>query len=224
MSAYWHVSGDWAEEAPPAVPLPCVWLCPSSFLGVGWDWIHSVHQPLTGLSYQPRITDEYGAFGEMRIGRGNPSTKRKPAPACPPQTYDRTRTAAVANRRLNTSSVLYWKVIKWYRSWLFDSSTTQGLRRDTWMNNELEGRRRIPSRPIWRSIPGINLQEVWGKSPISSFMIYQGSDTSWWIIIIWSGLCSGSMLDLYSRGARFESRLGHKLSFEFLVAFLGSPR
>jgi hypothetical protein len=32
-----------------------------------------------GLMYQPRMVDEYGAFGGMRIGRGNRSTPRKPA-------------------------------------------------------------------------------------------------------------------------------------------------
>jgi hypothetical protein len=41
-----------------------------------------------GLLYQPRmIDDECGAVGGMRIGRGNRSTRRKPAilPLCPPQ-------------------------------------------------------------------------------------------------------------------------------------------
>jgi hypothetical protein len=38
--------------------------------------------------YQPRmIDDECGVVGGMRIGRGNRSTRRKPAPVplCPPQ-------------------------------------------------------------------------------------------------------------------------------------------
>jgi hypothetical protein len=57
-----------------------------------------------GLLYQPRMidVDDYGAVGGMRIGRGNRSTRRKPAPVppCPPQiphdlTWDRTRDAAV---------------------------------------------------------------------------------------------------------------------------------
>jgi hypothetical protein len=60
-----------------------------------------------GLLYQPRmIDDDYGAAGGMRIGRGNRSTQRKPAPVplCPPQiphdlTRDLTRAAAVENRR-----------------------------------------------------------------------------------------------------------------------------
>jgi hypothetical protein len=48
-----------------------------------------------------------GAIGGRKIGRGNRSTRRKPAPAplCPPQiplvqTRDRTRAAAVGNQRL----------------------------------------------------------------------------------------------------------------------------
>jgi hypothetical protein len=46
-------------------------------------------------------------FGGMKIGRGNQSTRKKPAPAplCPPQipldqTLDRTRAAAVGSQRL----------------------------------------------------------------------------------------------------------------------------
>jgi hypothetical protein len=41
-----------------------------------------------GLLYQPRmIDDDYGAVGGMRIGRGNRSSRRKPAPVpvCSPQ-------------------------------------------------------------------------------------------------------------------------------------------
>jgi hypothetical protein len=55
---------------------------------VGWDWVHLARGPLTGLLYQPQmIDDERGAVGGMRIGRGNQSTRRKPAPVplCPPQ-------------------------------------------------------------------------------------------------------------------------------------------
>jgi hypothetical protein len=39
------------------------------------------------LLYQPRMIDDYGAVGGMRIGRGNRSTRRKPAPVppCRPQ-------------------------------------------------------------------------------------------------------------------------------------------
>jgi hypothetical protein len=48
-----------------------------------------------------------GAIGGMKIGRGNRSIRRKPAPAplCPPQipldqTWDRTQAAAMGSRRL----------------------------------------------------------------------------------------------------------------------------
>jgi hypothetical protein len=61
----------------------------------------------TGLLYQPRMIDDCGAIGGMKIGRGNRSTRIKPAPAplCPPQiTHDqaqsRTRVAAVGIQRL----------------------------------------------------------------------------------------------------------------------------
>jgi hypothetical protein len=60
-----------------------------------------------GLLDQPQIIDGYGAVGGMRIGRGNRSTRRKPAPVprCPPQiphdlTWDRTRAATVGSQRL----------------------------------------------------------------------------------------------------------------------------
>jgi hypothetical protein len=42
-----------------------------------------------GLLYQTRMIDDddYGSVGGMRIGRGNRSSRRKPAPVllCPPQ-------------------------------------------------------------------------------------------------------------------------------------------
>jgi hypothetical protein len=49
----------------------------------------------SGLLYQPQMIGEgdCGAIGGMKIGRGTPSTRRKPAPAplCPPQIqYDLT--------------------------------------------------------------------------------------------------------------------------------------
>jgi hypothetical protein len=54
-----------------------------SFHGV--SWFHLVSRPLTGLLYQPRITDEYGSFGGTRIGRENQNALRKhtPVPLCP---------------------------------------------------------------------------------------------------------------------------------------------
>jgi hypothetical protein len=63
----------------------------------------------TGLLYQPQMIDDgdCGAVGGLKIGRGNRSTRRKPAPAplCPPeishhQTRARTRAAAVGSQRL----------------------------------------------------------------------------------------------------------------------------
>jgi hypothetical protein len=62
-----------------------------------------------GLLFQPQMLyiDECGAVSGMRIGNGNRSTRRKPAPEppSPPQTprdltWDRTRAAAVGSRRL----------------------------------------------------------------------------------------------------------------------------
>jgi hypothetical protein len=75
---------------------------------MGWDWVNLVRRPLFGLLYQPRMIDgECGAVGGMIIGRGNLSARKKPSPVplCPPQipydlTWDRTRAAAVGNRRL----------------------------------------------------------------------------------------------------------------------------
>jgi hypothetical protein len=61
-----------------------------------------------GLLYQPQmIDDDYGVVGGMRIGKGNRSTRRKPAPVplCPSQiphdlTWDRTRAAAVGSQQV----------------------------------------------------------------------------------------------------------------------------
>jgi hypothetical protein len=61
------------------------------------------------LLYQPRmiVDDDYGAVGGMRIGGGNRSTRREPAPVPlrPPQiphdlTWDRTRATAMGSQRL----------------------------------------------------------------------------------------------------------------------------
>jgi hypothetical protein len=59
------------------------------FLCVGWDWVHLCGtSAAVGLLYQLRMIDDddYGAVGGMMIGRGNLSTRRKPAPVplCPP--------------------------------------------------------------------------------------------------------------------------------------------
>jgi hypothetical protein len=63
----------------------------------------------TGLLNQPQMIcgGDYGEIGGMKVGRGNRSTRRKPAPAphCPPQiphdqTRARTRAVAVGSPRL----------------------------------------------------------------------------------------------------------------------------
>jgi hypothetical protein len=79
------------------------------FSFLGWcETVHLVRRQLIGLLYQPRmIDDECGAVGRMRIGKGNRSTRRKPAsvPLYPPQiphdlAWVRTRAAAVGTWRL----------------------------------------------------------------------------------------------------------------------------
>jgi hypothetical protein len=78
------------------------------FFGLRWEWVQLVRRPLTGRWYQPRmISDECGAFAGMKTGRGNWSTRKKPAPVslCPPQisydlNLDRTRATAMRIRRL----------------------------------------------------------------------------------------------------------------------------
>jgi hypothetical protein len=76
---------------------------------VASDWLRLVLRPLIGLLYQPRMRDDVdcGAIGGKRNGKGNRSTRRKPAPVplCPPQiphdvTQARNRTPAVGSRRL----------------------------------------------------------------------------------------------------------------------------
>jgi hypothetical protein len=71
--------------------------------------VHLVRRSLIGVLYQPRLIDdnERGVVGGMRIGKGNRSARRKPAPVslCPPQiaqdlTWARIRVAAVGSRRL----------------------------------------------------------------------------------------------------------------------------
>jgi hypothetical protein len=54
------------------------------------------------------MIDEYGPFGGMKIGRGNQSTRRKPAPAplCPPQIpHDLAWTTAMGSRRLTATAM-----------------------------------------------------------------------------------------------------------------------
>jgi hypothetical protein len=77
------------------------------FSGVGLSPLGTA--ATSGLLYKPQMIDEgdCGAIGGMKIGKGNRSTRRKPAPAplCPPQiphdqTRARTQAAAVGSQRL----------------------------------------------------------------------------------------------------------------------------
>jgi hypothetical protein len=93
--------------------MDALWMCmtysPSFFLvSLGGVRLSPLGTLATvGLLYQPRMIDDYGAVDGMRIGRGNQSTWRKPAPVplCSPQiphdlTWDRTRAATVGSLRL----------------------------------------------------------------------------------------------------------------------------
>jgi hypothetical protein len=94
---------------------------------MGWDWVHLIRRPLINLSYQPRKGGEYWTLGEMIIGRGNRSTRSKPAPVplCPSQIlhyliWDRTRAVAVWSRQLATPALshsnlrlVYFQVCSW---------------------------------------------------------------------------------------------------------------
>jgi hypothetical protein len=64
-----------------------------------------------GLLYQPQMIDggDCGATGGMKIGRGNQSTRRKPAPAplCPPQIlHDQTQAQMPYDNILTKYSIL----------------------------------------------------------------------------------------------------------------------
>jgi hypothetical protein len=75
------------------------------------------------------LIDEYWAFGGMRIGKGNRSTRRKPTPVplYPPQiphdlTWDRSQTAAVGSQRLTAWAMARptLMIIMTTIGWLFD--------------------------------------------------------------------------------------------------------
>jgi hypothetical protein len=88
-----------------------VFRCQASFSFLGWGETESTWYVVQYLAYctSPGWYSIYecGVVSGMRIGRGNGSTRRKPAPVplCPPQiphdlTWDRTRAAEVESRRL----------------------------------------------------------------------------------------------------------------------------
>jgi hypothetical protein len=77
------------------------------FSGVGLSPLGTAAS--SGLLYKPQMIDEgdCGVIGGIKIGRGNQSTRKKPAPVplCPPQIpHDqnraRTRAAAVGSQQL----------------------------------------------------------------------------------------------------------------------------
>jgi hypothetical protein len=108
---------------------------------VAWDWVHFVCRPLFGLLYQPWMIDEYGAFGGIRIGRGNQSTQRKPAPVplCPPQiphdlTWDRTWATAVGSQWL-AAWAMAWP--KHSSNWLMGDTCHQLDKRTIFCNDTM---------------------------------------------------------------------------------------
>jgi hypothetical protein len=87
-------------------------ICSLSVIAQNWLFFFNSHSgggvqlgPLGTAATDWPIVD--GEFGEMKIGKGNRSTRRKPAPTplCPPQIpldqiRDRTRAAALGSERL----------------------------------------------------------------------------------------------------------------------------
>jgi hypothetical protein len=97
-----------------------------------------------GLLYQPQmIDDDYEAVGGMRIGRGNRSTRRKPAPVplCPPQIpHD---LGSNPGRRSNILSAI------------FPSSTNS---RAVWMFLERKAQNKRTCDRVWPSVRAFHLQ------------------------------------------------------------------
>jgi hypothetical protein len=89
------------------VTQPVRWLI-NSFQFVAWVGTKNARYSGHSSAYctWPGWTDEYGAFGGIKIGRGNRSTARKPVvmPLCPPQiphdTSRRYRGTKPATKRL----------------------------------------------------------------------------------------------------------------------------
>jgi hypothetical protein len=103
-----------------------VWMAPACSM---WVFLGGA---TSGLLYEPQMIeeDDCGATGGMKIGRGNRSTRRKPAPAplCPPQishdeTRARNRAAAVGSQRLTAWAmarplhVSFHALLRWTVGW-----------------------------------------------------------------------------------------------------------
>jgi hypothetical protein len=78
-----------------------------NFFLISWGGVRLGMSALISLLYLPWMINEYGAFGGMRTGRWNQSTRRKPAlvPLCPPQiphglTWYQTQATAVGSQQL----------------------------------------------------------------------------------------------------------------------------
>jgi hypothetical protein len=92
----------------------------------GWSphWVHSARRPfILGLLYLPRVIVRTENLVEW-IGRGNRSTRRKPAraPLCPPQipldqTRARTRAAAVGSQRLTAWAMA--RPVRLFACWMY---------------------------------------------------------------------------------------------------------
>jgi hypothetical protein len=125
----------------------------------------------SGLLHKAQMIDESdcGATGGMKIGRGNRSTLRKPAPAplCPPQiphdqTRARTRAAAVGSQRLTASAMGRPRDLNLCSCWILahlsgDRPTKQKIRtvqgsgqwlRSKWLS-------------IWRLVQYANVNAKW---------------------------------------------------------------
>jgi hypothetical protein len=109
--------------------------------------------------------DECGAVGGMNIGRGNQSTRRKPAPMplCPPQiphdqTWYRTRAAVAGIRRLTA----------WAMARPKSQQNLSCVQEQRGAEGQMEG-----AETVWH---GSTLKEVWrpvgSNSPIERKVLY----------------------------------------------------
>jgi hypothetical protein len=85
-----------------------------------WYWVHLILRPPVGLLHQPRMIDDADcrAFSGMRIGRGNSSIRRKPAPLplCPPQFLHNLTPAPTQAAMVGSWRLTAWAVAR--PSWL----------------------------------------------------------------------------------------------------------
>jgi hypothetical protein len=133
------------------------------------------------------IDDDYGAVGGIRIGRGNRSTRRKPAlvPLCPSQiphdlTWHRTRAAAVESQRLTAWAMARPRYLVSLFVCLFVMK--QG------------------SYPLDLDIRSLRIYFFSFTDLLHCSLLFRRT-----------GWCSVNPLDSYSGGARFESRPEHRL-------------